>query len=41
MPNVIFYVKYLEMRGIKMEHYLESKEVLKAIYRSVTSKESL
>lgn len=41
MPEVISYVKYLEKRGIKLEHYLEVKEVLKAIYRSVSSGERL
>jgi translation initiation factor RLI1 len=40
-PFLISYVKYLEHRGLKIEHYLESKEVLKAIYRSVTSGDHL
>ena len=38
MPEVISYIKYLETKGIRLEHYLETKEVLKAIYRSVSSK---
>ncbi|MCI8575358.1 MAG: hypothetical protein HFI09_02705 [Bacilli bacterium] len=41
MPPVIEYVKYLEQRGLKIEHYLETKEVLKAIYRSVERGEHL
>lgn len=35
MPSIISYVKYLNKKGIKMEPYIETKEVLKAIYRSV------
>lgn len=41
MPFVISYVKYLEQQGLKIDHYLEPKEVLKAIYRSVTAGERL
>lgn len=41
MPEIIQTVKYFESRGVKMEHYLEMKEVLKAIYRSVSSKDCI
>ena len=41
MPFVISYVKYLEQQGLKIEHYLEPKEFLKAIYRRVTAGERL
>jgi len=40
-PPIISYVNYLNRKGIRMEHYVEPKEVLKAIYRSVNSKEHL
>lgn len=40
-PPLVSYVKFLNKKGIVMEPYIESKEVLKAIYRSVTSKERL
>lgn len=40
-PPIISYVNYLNKMGISMEHYVETKEVLKAIYRSVNSKEHL
>lgn len=40
-PPLISYVEYLNNKGISIEHYLEPKEVLKAIYRSVNEKEHL
>lgn len=41
MPEIIFFVKYLQKKGVQMESYTETKEVLKAIYRSVNSGEHL
>lgn len=41
MPTVISYVKFLNKKNISMDPYIESKEVLKAIYRSVNSRDSL
>lgn len=38
MPEVISYVKYLNRKKIPMEHYIETKEILKAIYRSVNER---
>jgi len=35
-PKVVEFVKYLEKKEIKMEHYIELKELLKAIYRDVS-----
>lgn len=36
-PPIVSYVNYLNHRNIPMEHYIETKEVLKAIYRNVSS----
>lgn len=41
MPPIIHYIKYLHSRNIKMEFYIEPKELLKAIYRDVTSRSVL
>lgn len=38
MPKIISYVNFLNENGKNMEHYIETKEVLKAIYRSVESR---
>lgn len=40
-PKIVSYVQYLNQRNISMEPYIEPKEVLKAIYRSVNSGEHL
>lgn len=40
-PEIISYVQYLKSKNITMEEYIETKEVLKAIYRSVNSGEHL
>ena len=40
-PEIISYVESLRMKGITMDEYLETKEVLKAIYRSISSGERL
>ncbi len=36
MPQIISFVKFLNKRGIVMNHYVDQKELLKAIYRSVS-----
>ncbi len=41
LPDIISFVKMLRSKGIGMDEYIERKEVLKAIYRSVTSGEKL
>lgn len=38
MPEIISYIKYLNRKKIPMDHYIEIKEILKAIYRSVNSR---
>lgn len=40
-PEIISYVEYLRSQGISMDSYIETKELLKAIYRSVSSGERL
>lgn len=40
-PKIISYVNYLNQKNISMDHYIEPKEVLKAIYRDVNSRGSL
>lgn len=40
-PSIVAYIQYLEQKKISMDHYLETKEILKAIYRSVNSRDSL
>ncbi len=40
-PIIISYVESLKNKGIHMEDYIETKEVLKAIYRSVSNGERL
>jgi len=41
MPPIVSYVKYLEKQGLMIDHYIEPKELLKAIYRSVNSGDRL
>ncbi len=41
MPPLIEFVKLLRSHGLSMEKYVETKEILKAIYRSVQSGEHL
>lgn len=40
MPPIISFVSYLNKKHISMEPYIETKEVLKAIYRSVNSRDN-
>ena len=41
MPPIIAFIKKLNQNHIKLEPYIETKEVLKAIYRSVNSGDKL
>jgi energy-coupling factor transporter ATP-binding protein EcfA2 len=37
-PNIINFIKYLDKKGHKFDHYIDIKELLKAIYRDVENK---
>ena len=37
-PSIINFIKYLDKKGHKFDHYIDIKELLKAIYRDVENK---
>ena len=37
-PTIVSFIKYLDRKGHKFDHYIDIKELLKAIYRDVENK---